>query len=145
MSQTNIDLRPFTDSLLTLLQSNSLGLFVGDGEGPDPLAFPYAVLYPDPSPELSEEGGTLSDPDAHRIIVWTLTSVGRSREQAQGADDLLRATLLAGALTVAGRNLWRISITSLGQIERDDDVDLGGERGSVFYATTEISISSAPA
>ena len=145
MSQTNLESRPFTDALLALLQSNSVGLFVGDGEGPDPLAYPYGVLYPDPSPELTEEGGTLSDPDAHRIMVWTLTSVGLSRMQAQGADDHLRATLLAGSLSVAGRSLWRVSVTSLGSIERDDDVDLGGKLGSLFYANTEISIPSSPA
>lgn len=146
MTQTNLETEPFTTALLTLLQGNVLGLFVGDGDGPEGLAsFPYAVLYPDLSPELSDEGGTLSDPEAHRILTWTLTSVGRSRQQAQGCADHLRATLLGNTLTVPNRNIWRVSITSVGEVERDDDVDLGGKLGSLFYVNEAISIPSSPA
>jgi len=146
MTQSTVPLRELTDALLTALRANGPGIDVGDAEAPsnpNP-SYPYAVLYPDVSPELTEEGGTLSDPSAHRIIEWTLTSVGRTREQAQGCSDLMRATLHAATITVSGRNLWRVDVGALGEIERDDDVKLGAVFGSLFYANDQISIPNSP-
>lgn len=143
---TTLNTEPFTTALLALLRTNSIGVDVGDSDAPasPSPSYPYAVLYGNPSTEFSEEFGTLSDPDAHRWLSWQLTSVGRSRQQAQGCADHLRATVQASSLVVAGRNVWRLTFTTLGEVERDDDVDLGGQRGSLFYVNEEIGVLSSP-
>ncbi len=145
MVRTTVDTRTFTDAVLARLRSNAEGLLVGDADakGVDG-SFPFAVLYPEISPETSEEDGTLADPMSHRTMEWQITSVGRSREQAQGCSDVMRAILQSAPLVVAGRNVWRIDIGQLGEIERDDDVDIGGIPGSLFYANDSIEIPSAP-
>lgn len=146
MVRTTVETRTFTDAVLTRLRSNSEGLLVGDADakGVDAV-FPFAVLYPEGSPELSEEDGTLADPMSHRTMEWSITNVGRSREQAQGCSDVMRAILQSAPLVVAGRNIWRLDVGQLGEIERDDDVDIGGITGSLFYANDSIEIPSAPA
>lgn len=138
---TTISTRTFTDAVLTRLQSNSEGLDVGDAEkpvSPSP-ALPYAVLYPTVSPELIGEGGPLDDPSAHRIIEWELVSVGQTRIQAQWCSDIMRTVLQSSSLTVAGRNVWRVDVEALGEIERDDDLE-----PPLFYATDSIAIPSTP-
>lgn len=145
MVASTINTREFTDAVLAKLQANTEGIVVTDGEGPNPVtAYPYAVLYPLISTELSDEGGPLSDPDAHRIMEWQITSVATSRVQAQWCADLMRTQLQASPLAVTGRSIWRIIVSALGEIERDDDVDIGGITGSLFYANETIEIPSAP-
>lgn len=147
MTQTTITTRSFTDSLLAALRANAQSIDVGDAvapKNPTP-AYPYAVLFPEVSPILSDEGGTLADPSAHRFMEWTLVSVGQTREQAQWCSDLMRSTLLSATFSTPGRNIWRVDVAGLGEVERDDDVDLGGITGSLFYASDAISIPSSPA
>ena len=146
MARTTVDTRIFTDAVLARLRSNAEGLDVGDAEAPDvpSPSYPFAVLYPEPSPDTSDEDGTLADPMSHRTLEWQVTSVGRSREQAQWCSDIMRAILQSAPLTVAGRNIWRLDVGQLGEIERDDDVDIGDITGSLFYANDSIEIPSAP-
>ncbi len=145
MVRTTIETRTFTDAVLTRLRSNAEGLLVGDAtaDGVDG-SFPFAVLYPELSPEFSEEDGTLADPMSHRTMEWSITNVGRSREQAQWCSDIMRAILQSAPLVVAGRNVWRLDVSQLGEIERDDDVDIGDITGSLFYAHDSIEVPSAP-
>lgn len=145
MVRTTIETRTFTDAVLTRLRTNAENLLVGDAtaDGVDG-SFPFAVLYPELSPEFSEEDGTLADPMSHRTMEWSITNVGRSREQAQWCSDIMRAILQSAPLVVAGRNIWRLDIGQLGEIERDDDVDIGDITGSLFYANDSIEIPSAP-
>jgi len=146
MPQTTIALRTFTDSILARLQTNAEGLSVYDGEAPKGAlsTLPFTVLAPELSTELTDDGGTLADPNAHPIMEWQMTSVGRSREQAQWCSDIMRAVLIATPLTTAGRNVWIVNVGALGQIERDDDVDIGGITGSLFYANDLVEIPSSP-
>lgn len=145
MVRTTIVTRTFTDAVLARLRTNAENLLVGDAtaDGVDG-AFPFAVLYPELSPDFSDEDGTLADPMSHRTMEWSITNVGRSREQAQWCSDIMRAILQSDPLVVAGRNIWRLDISQLGEIERDDDVDIGDISGSLFYANDSIEIPSAP-
>lgn len=137
-----MDTRKFTDAILVKLRANGEGLDVGDSEAPlnrSPL-FPYAVLYPTLSPEITEDGGTLRDPNAHRILEYQITSVGTTREQAQWCADRMRTALFATPLVVDGSFPWFIEIGALGEIERDDDLE-----PPLFYASESIAIPSSPA
>ena len=146
MVRTTVATNPFTNAVLTRLQTNAEGLDVYDADADKDalLNLPFAVLYPQVSPEFSEEDGTLADPMSHRTMEWEIVSVGRTREQAQWSSDIMRAILQSAPLVVPGRNVWRLDVASLGDIERDDDVDIGDTTGSVFYATDSIEIPSAP-
>jgi hypothetical protein len=146
MVRTTVATNPFTNAVLTRLLTNGEGLPVYDADAPkDALSnLPFAVLYPQVSPELSDEDGTLADPMSHRIMEWEIVSVGRTREQAQWSSDIMRAILQSAPLVVPGRNVWRLDVDQLGEIERDDDVDIGDTTGSLFYATDSIQIPSAP-
>lgn len=146
MANTVITTRTFTDAVLARLQANAEGIDVRDAEGPETPSpsYPYSVLYPLPSPELTDDEGTLSDPNMGRILEWQLTSVGTSRTQAQWCADIMRVALFAAPIVVAGRSLWNINVETLGDIERDDDVDIGGITGSLFSANESFSIPSSP-
>ncbi len=146
MPRTTLATRTFTDAVLTRLRTNTEGLDVGDAEAPNVPSptFPFAVLYPELSPEFTEEDGTLEDPWSHRIMEYQVTNVGRSREQAQGCSDIMRAILIATPLVVVGRSVWSVKVGPLGEIERDDDVDIGDITGSLFYANDSIEITSSP-
>lgn len=132
--------RPFTDAILARLTANLEGVLVGDGEAPVPSDFPYAVLYPLLSPEITDDGGTLQDPNAHPILEYQITSVGTTREQAQWTADIMRVALFAEDIVVADRSLWHINIDVLGQVERDDDLE-----PPLFYVNEVYSIPSAAA
>jgi len=136
-----MDTQLFTDAILTKLRANPQTLDVGDSQAPasPSPAFPYAVLYPLISPELTDDGGTLRDPNAHRILEYQITSVGTTREQAQWCADKMRVALFASPLVVAGSSPWFISISALGEIERDDDLD-----PPLWYANESIAIPSSP-
>jgi hypothetical protein len=146
MVRTTVATRTFTNAILTRLRSNAEGLDVGDAVAPEvPVpTFPFAVLYPEPSPEVTDEDGTLADPMSHRTLEWQITNVGRSREQAQGCSDVMRAIIHSAPLVVAGRSIWIVNVGSLGEIERDDDVDIGDITGNLFYANDSIEITSSP-
>ena len=147
MAQTTIDTRVFTNAVLARLQTNAESRPVYDAEAPKGALsnLPFAVLYPELSTELSLEEGTLADPTAHRIMEWQITNVGRSREQAEWCSTIMRAILVATPLTVAGRNVWIVTVGDLGPLERDDDVTIGDTTGSLFYANDSIEIPSSPA
>lgn len=136
-----MDTRVFTDAILAKLRANSQSLEVGDAvapESPSP-AFPYAVLYPTISPEITEDGGTLRDPNAHRILEYQITSVGLTREQAQWCADRMREALFATPLVVAGSFPWFIEFSALGEVERDDDLE-----PPLWYANESVAIPSSP-
>jgi len=146
MVRTTVATNPFTNAVLARLQSNAEGLTVYDAQAPAGAlsSLPFAVLHPEISPETSDEDGTLADPMSHRTLEYQITSVGRSREQAQWCSDIMRAILQSAPLVVAGRNVWRLDVSSLGEIERDDDVGIGDITGSLFYANDSIEIPSSP-
>lgn len=108
--------RIHTNAVITALEAT--GVPVGDAKAPegDP---PYFFVVPRPEGDVY---GTLDDPHADAEVVYQVTSVGTTREQAEGARDLARETLLAG-VTVSGRTISLVTIETVGAVERDSDIE----------------------
>ena len=107
--------RDHTDAVLTALEA--LGLEVGDAVAPnaDP---PYVVVYPIPG---GGSTGTLAAQHDDAILVYQVTCVGNSREQAEWlADKALE--LLQGDLSVSGRRVCNVDLDMHGGVQRDDQV-----------------------
>lgn len=125
-------IRKHNDAVIAALVA--AGLTIGDGEAPeaDP---PYGVVYQVPSAGLE---GTLADPNADGELVYQVTCVGTTREQAQWVVD--KAMALLDGFNVANRSIARVSVDSLPGVLRDDKLD-----PPLFYATPRFRVFSTPA
>lgn len=123
-----------TDALIALLAT--AGYPVGNAKGPDVPA-PYYVVYRLPS---GEPDGDLADPDADWFIPYQVTTVGVGPQQAEDLSDLARATLQGTALTVAGRSIWRVEVTGLGQVLRDD-----AYQPPLWFVPDTLTVQTSPA
>lgn len=123
MPRTTILLEDHWDGLLDALSAAPFP--IGDGEAPreadnteiDP---PYATLY------LVVGGGfdgPLSDSQADVLMVFQITSTGRTRSQAAVILDICRDLMKKENITIVGRKVRdiRLSVPSAG-IMRDDDL-----------------------
>jgi hypothetical protein len=124
--------RQHTDAVIAALVADDLA--VGDAVAPDQ-APPYVVVYP-----ISGGGttGTLATPDDDAILVYQVTCVGKSREQAEWlADRALK--LLDNDLIVPGRRVCRVSLDMHGGVQRDDQVT-----PPVFWSMPRLRIITTP-
>lgn len=121
--------RAVTDGLIAKLETT--GLRVGDGARKDAdgvtldvsdTAGPCAVVYPIPGGTTDGASGSpLGDPDSFAHIVYQVTYVGVSREQAEWARDKGRTAVMAG-ITVTGHTVARVRLqVDIGAI-RDDSL-----------------------
>lgn len=125
--------RAHTDAVIAALEA--LGLAVGDAVAPDQDP-PYVVVYPIPGGSTT---GTLATPDDDAILVYQVTCVGKTREQAEWlADKAL--ILLEGNVAVTGRRVLRVSLDMHGGTQRDDQLT-----PPVFWSTPRFRIISTPA
>jgi hypothetical protein len=109
------DPRLVTDGVRTKL--TSLSLAVGDAQAPTG-APPYVVVYPIAGGRTS---GPLAAPNDDAEMVFQVTCVGVSREQAEWLENKVQTGLLGiGTITVTGRSTPRIALDSFGGILRDD-------------------------
>lgn len=109
--------RIVTDAVIAKLET--AGLRVGDGARKDAqgntlevsrTVGPCAVVYPIPGGNTDGESGSpLGDPDGFAHLIYQVTYVGATREQAEGARDVGRAALMAG-LTVTGHTVARVRL-----------------------------------
>ncbi len=129
-------MRLLTDAVLTRLKTNSGAFKIGDSHAPADDTRPYAVLYP---LDEAEREGDMSTIDVTGWFEYQVTSVGDTREQAEGLADLLRTLLLASDLTPTGFRMhpWRKVVTNLP--ERDDDV-----QPPLYYCTQTVEGFTAP-
>lgn len=104
--------RTHTDGVIARLEA--LGLTVGDAVAPD-ASPPYVVVYPIAGGGTS---GTLAAPDDDAELIFQVTCVGVSREQAEWLAD--KALSLLTSVTVTGRSVPRVSLDSFGGVVRDD-------------------------
>lgn len=111
---TVVDPRVATDAIKTKL--TTFGLNVGDGQAPSG-APPYVVVYPIAGGRTT---GTLADLDGDAELVFQVTCVGTSREQAQWLENKALGLLGVGTVTITGRIVNRISLENFGGILRDD-------------------------
>jgi hypothetical protein len=129
-------MRVLTDAVLTRLKTNSGSFKIGDGQAPADDDRPYAVLY---ALDEAEREGDMRTLDVTGWFEYQITTVGDTREQADGLADLLRTLILASDLSPSGFNMfpWRKIVTNLP--ERDDDV-----QPPLFYVTSVVEGFVAP-
>ncbi len=124
--------RTHTDAVIAALEG--LGLEVGDAVAPevDP---PYVTVYQIPGGRTT---GTLAAPDDDAFIVYQVSCVGVSREQAEWlADKALE--LLQTELDVEDRRVPRVFLDMHGGVRRDDSAT-----PPVFVSSPRFRIMSTP-
>lgn len=127
-----ISVRKFTEDLISALTSIG-GLKVGRGQKPDGDP-PYAVVYGIPG---GRTAGTLDDPHEDAEMVYQVTCVGTTSEQAEWVTD--RALGLAKGFPATGLIVSDVEVFLPG-IQRDDDVT-----PPLFYATPRFTFRVTPA
>lgn len=125
--------REHTDGVIAALES--VGLVVGDAVAPsgDP---PYVVVY-----SISAAGwtGTLGALHDDGSLVFQVTCVGRSRDQAEWLADKVILTVLGG-ITVTSRSIPNIALDLSGGVARDD-----GQTPPLWTAAPRFRIATTPA
>lgn len=125
-----IGYRIHTDAIIAALQA--AGLIVGDAKNPG-VPPPYAVVYPIPGGSRS---GSLDDPHEDAELVFQVTCIGSSREQAEWVVD--KAEGILSGVTVTGRRIF-LSVDSNPGVFRDDDVS-----PPLFQATPRFRLMTTP-
>lgn len=142
-------LREHDDAVIAALEA--LGVVVGDAEAPENAedlidsGQGYVVVYPISGGRLS---GTLGNPDRDAELVYQVTCVGASREQARWlADKTLE--LLQTTLAVPNRHVPRVALDMAGGfggrsggtgVERDER-----RTPPVFWTAPRFRVFSTPA
>ena len=128
-------MRLLTDAILTQLESGSRR--IGDGQAPANNDRPYAVLYPLFAVDFD---GPLGLPDVDAWYRYQVTSVGDTREQAQGlADELLVTMRAKDKYTWTGFVAKPVLVEDVLPVERDDAI-----APSIFYQSFTVRIFVTP-
>lgn len=130
---TVASIRTHSDAVIAALEG--AGLTVGDGTA-DGLTVPYAVVYNISGGRMS---GNLDDPFEDADLVYQVTCVGRTREQAEWVADKATVTLVAG-FSVAGRSIVLVTPEGGPGTRADRDVT-----PPVYFSTPRYTIKSTPA
>lgn len=150
MNPTMLDRRPITNQFILLLQGGT-GQMIGDGrllKQPDK-GKPWAIVYSLPGTRLS--GPEYADPEADATFVYQVTSVGASREQCEGMQDLVRRTVVlrngVGGWMVA----WPKDVTDpwdvIGRVmdEPGGGIDPAGQAPNlIFSAADRFTVTVTP-
>lgn len=123
-------LREHTDAVIAKLVG--AGLTVGDGESPEP---PGCAVYTIPG---GRSYGSLESPNEDADLVYQVTCVGETREQAEWVADKATTALLGG-LTVADRHVAQVDIDSFPGTRRDDTAS-----PHVFISTPRFRVTTTP-
>lgn len=105
-------LRTHTDAIIAALEAQ--GLTVGDAVAPQ-ASPPYVVVYPIAGGDMY---GPLGAKDDDAELIYQVTCVGSSREQAEWLAD--KANALLGGFTVTGRSVPLVTMDVVPGIFRDD-------------------------
>lgn len=138
---TKLSQRTHTDAIVTALEGGGLTVGRGvrntkpDGNG-TLLAPPCVIVHPISG---GARFGTLDDWTAHAQLVYQLTCVGSTQQQAEWVRD--DSELLLDGVTVSGRSLdvMRLDFGS-GGVERNDQTG-----DTVFTCMTRYRFTSSPA
>ena len=127
-----------TDAVIAKLAGTS-GFSTFDSNAPAPEDRPekYVVVYPIPG---GSRGGTLAGPFDDAEIVYQVTCVGQTRQQAEWVRDKVEAALLTG-ITVSGRHI---------PLVRPEGGDDGTYRDDtvtppLYYTTPRYRVHTTPA
>lgn len=123
-------IREHTNGVIEALEA--LGLTVGDGTAAG-LTAPYAVVYA-LNPEFF---GSLENPFEDGDLVYQVTCVGKTREQAEWVVD--KAMALLDGFTVTGRSIAYVSVDGGPGTRPDYDVT-----PALFYSTPRFTIKTTP-
>lgn len=135
MAFTDLVTRDHTDALLGVLAAT--GKDIGDAQTPPDAALPYIVLYPMPG---STRSGPISDPNADAELLYQITCVGATREQAEWMRDAAAAAMNAAALVIPNRSVaYLFPVPGDGEVLRDDDLD-----PPLFYAVARWRLATTP-
>ena len=119
-----------------LAAARTTGRTIGDAQAPATSTRPFGVVY---SLYVAERDGPMSDDTADGWWQYQVTSVGDTREQAQGLADELEAAILRTSLSATGYVVGPVKRAERFPVERDDDV-----QPPLFYQTVTFSIFVTP-
>lgn len=141
MPRTTVLLEDHTTAILTALQTSTIT--IGDGEAPrtpdkSEINPPYAVLYPIPGGLFD---GPLSDTQADISLIYQITAVGKTRQQAQVILDICRAIMMDKSnISIPGRLVRSVTlITPHSGTIRDDDLP-----NPLFYGYDRYEVDTTP-
>lgn len=124
-------IRDHTDAVIAALEAT--GLTVGDADA-NGLTAPYAVVYQIPGGRMY---GSLDAPFDDAELVYQVTCVGTTREQAEWVTD--KAMALLNGFSVTGRSVALVMPEGGPGIRRDDDV-----QPPMYYSTPRFTIKTTP-
>ncbi len=127
--------RPVVDAAIAA--AATAGFPVGDGQAPAGAVPPYAVVF---ALDDSDSDGPIDDWEADAVHQIQVTSVGETREQAQGVADEIRKKMTPPNMTVTGRRVLWVQVAVGGGVERDDDT-----KPPLFYAVDLYEVATTPA
>ena len=140
MARTVVLTEDHTDAILTMLRTTTIT--IGDGVMPrnvdkDETFAPFAVLYAIVGGEFD---GPLSDTQADVNLMYQITAVGETRQQAQVVIDITRVVMQRENLSITGRAVRDIRlITPFSGIIRDDDLP-----NPLFYGYDRYEVDTTP-
>lgn len=123
--------RKHTDGVIAALEA--AGLTVGDGEAPSGSP-PYVNVHAIPG---GRAFGSLEEPHEDAELVYQVTCVGTTREQAEWLAD--KSMVLLDGVTVDGRSIAFVELDSLPGSRRDTSVT-----PEVWQATPRFRLKSTP-
>ena len=129
--------RVLTDDILSVVAA-ATGKQLGDGTAPATPVFPYAVLYPLPSPD---HAGDLTTPDRDRGWLYQVTSVGATREQTQWMADEIETAMAGETFNPSGITVMDVETDTRGAVTRDDDATLvtgPGDTASFLFYSVDV-------
>ena len=139
--RTVVNTDDHTQAILTAL--DSLTFPIGDAVAPrladkTEINPPFAVLYPIVGGLFD---GPLSDSQADVTLVYQVTSVGNTRQQAQAITDLVRAIMMDRSnIIITGRRVRDVRHTSpFAGVIRDDDLP-----DPLFYGYDRYELDTTP-
>jgi hypothetical protein len=140
LARTTTLIDDHTQGLLDAL--DPAGFPIGDGEAPrntdksevDP---PFAVLYSLPGGLFD---GPLSDSQADVTLIYQVTAVGVTRQQAQVAIDVCRVLMKKANVTIPNRRVRDLRhLTPNSGVIRDDDLP-----NPLFYGYDRYELDTTP-
>ena len=129
--------RVLTDNIISVVAA-ATGKQLGDGTAPATPVFPYAVLYPLPSPD---HAGDLGTPDRDRGWLYQTTSVGATREQTQWMADEIQTAMEGETFAPAGITVMDVENDTRGAVTRDDDTGVvtgPGDTASFLFYSVDV-------
>lgn len=132
-----------TSELISVLATDT-GFLIGDGEAPGPQdtepAYPYAIVYWLTHGPTIESFEQVTFPDRHQLMVYQVTSIGETREQADWMAHKVRRAITDRTV---GPNGFRLEIgtTNTLVIDRRENSSSGtGKEGELWRCSDRYQL-----